>query len=103
MRTRSVEIRPSEWTLYVAAGLSLTAVLIHLWVMPEHFEEWWGYGAFFLVVALAQGLYGVSLLRWPGKRLFFLGIGGNLAIVAFYVMTRTAGIPLGPPGLYRLL
>jgi hypothetical protein len=26
-------------TLY-AAALSLVAALIHLWVAPEHFEEW---------------------------------------------------------------
>jgi len=24
------------------AALSLMAGLIYLWVMPEHFEEWWG-------------------------------------------------------------
>ena len=40
--------------LYAAAALSLLAALIHLWVTPEHLEEWWGYGAFFLVTALAQ-------------------------------------------------
>ncbi len=26
--------------LYTVAALSLLAGLIHLWVMPEHFEEW---------------------------------------------------------------
>jgi membrane protein YdbS with pleckstrin-like domain len=31
-----------EWDLYAAAALSLFAALIHLWVTPEHFEEWWG-------------------------------------------------------------
>jgi hypothetical protein len=36
-------------TLRTAAALSLLAAAIHLWVMPEQFEEWWGYGAFFLV------------------------------------------------------
>lgn len=93
---RGGEIKSSEWALYVAVGLSLMPALIHLWVVPEHFKEWWGYGAFFLVTALVQGLYGVSLLRWSGKPFLFLGIGGNLAIVAFYVTTRTTGIPLGP-------
>jgi spore coat protein A, manganese oxidase len=94
---RDGEIKsPACTLLYVAAGLSVTAALIHLWVMPEHFEEWWGYGTFFLVATLAQGIYGVSLLRWPAKLLLSVGIGGNLAIVGFYVMTRTVGIPLGP-------
>jgi hypothetical protein len=39
--------------LYTVAALSLLAGLIHLGVMPEHFEEWWGYSAFFLVAAVA--------------------------------------------------
>ena len=80
-----------------AAALSVFAALIHVWVMPEHFDEWWGYGAFFLVVAAGQGLYGVVLLRWPRRSLLLLGIVFNLGIVALYLVTRTTGIPfLGP-------
>src|SRR5215210_1165922 len=83
--------------LYAAAALSLLASLIHLWATPEHFEEWPGYGAFFLVVAVAQGFYGAALLRWPRQLLYYLGIGGNLAIVVLYVATRTVGIPFFGP------
>jgi hypothetical protein len=32
--------------LYSVAALSVLAALTHLWVTPEHFEEWWGYGRF---------------------------------------------------------
>ncbi len=42
--------------MYAAAALSLVAALEHLWVVPQHFEEWWGYGAFFLASAVAQAL-----------------------------------------------
>ena len=87
----------SKTVLYAAAALSLLAALIHLWVMPEHFEEWWGYGTFFLVIAVAQWFYSVSLLRWPEKLVFYLGIGGNLAIIVLYIVTRTVGIPLFGP------
>src|SRR5215216_7342782 len=84
-------------SLYAAAALSLLAGLIHLWVAPEHFEEWWGYGAFFLVAAAAQLLYAPLALRWPSRTLLIVGIAGNLAIVALYLLTRTVGIPpLGP-------
>jgi hypothetical protein len=84
--------------LYVAAALSLVAALIHLWVTPEHFEEWWGYGAFFLVAALAQALYTPLVLVWPTRVVLLGGIAGNLAIVVLYLLTRTVGIPLFGPG-----
>ena len=52
----------------VAAGLSVFAAAIHIWVVPEHLQEWWGYGAFFLVLAAAQALYAGLILRSRGRR-----------------------------------
>lgn len=88
--------RPNA-ALYAAAGFSLLAALIHLWVMPEHFEEWWGYGMFFLVCVVAQALYVPVLLRWPNRRVLLSGVVGNCAIVIMYVLTRTVGIPFFGP------
>ena len=86
-----------EPTLYAAAALSLLAGLIHLWVTPEHFEEWRGYGAFFLVAAAAQILYVPIVLLWPTRIILLGGIMGNLAIVGLYLLTRTVGIPFFGP------
>jgi hypothetical protein len=84
--------------LRAAAALSLLAAAMHLWVMPEHLEEWWGYGAFFLVLAFAQGLYALGLLRWPPSRPYvLLGVAGNLAVAILWLVTRTTGIPLLGP------
>ena len=83
--------------LYAVAALSLVAALIHLWVMPQHFREWWGYGAFFLASAAAQAFYVPLLLRWPSRTILLLGVAGNLAIVLLYLLTRTVGIPLFGP------
>jgi hypothetical protein len=81
---------------YAATGLSLIAATIHLWVAPEHFVHWWGYGVFFVVCGLLQGLFVTLLLRWPHSQLIpFLGIWGNLLIVALYVISRTWGMPIG--------
>lgn len=81
---------------FAAAGLSLTAALIHLWVAPEHFAEWWGHGAFFMISAACQGLFAVMILRWPRSRTVLLaGITGNLVIVLLYVISRTWGMPFG--------
>jgi hypothetical protein len=86
-----------EPTLYAAAALSLLAGLIHLWVTPEHFEEWWGYGAFFVVAGAAQILYVPIVLLLPTRIVLLLGIAGNLAIVVLYLLTRTVGIPFFGP------
>jgi len=83
--------------LYTVASLSLLAALIHLWVMPEHFQEWWGYGMFFLVATIAQVVYIPLLLRWPNRSVFLLGIAGNSAIVLLFLFTRVVGVPLFGP------
>src|SRR5829696_6808987 len=88
--------RPSG-VLYTVAALSLLAALIHLWVTPEHFEEWWGYGTFFLVAAVAQVVYVPVLLNWPNRNILLLGIAGNSAIVLLYLLTRVVGIPFFGP------
>jgi len=80
-----------------AAALSLLAAAIHLWVVPDHLEEWWGYGAFFVVLATAQGLYALGLLRWPTRSIFLLGAAGNLAVAILWLVTRTTGVPLLGP------
>lgn len=104
---------PSRLTWY-AAGLSAAASILHGLVTPQHFGEWWGYGAFFVVAALAQMGYALILVIAPwqydttggvrpdrGKRIasayYLLGVAGNAAIVGFYVVTRTVGIPFFGP------
>ena len=89
--------RGTDAALRAVAALSLLAAAIHAWVVPEHLEEWWGYGAFFLVCALAQGLYALGLLRRPSRPFLLLGVGGNLAVVILWLVTRTTGIPLLGP------
>ena len=97
MRSTRGASRETITVLHVAATLSLLAAAIHLWVVPEHLEEWWGYGAFFVVLATAQGLYGIGLLRRPSRPFLLLGVAGNLAIAILWFATRTTGIPLLGP------
>ncbi len=100
---------------WVAAGLSAFASILHGVVTQEHFDEWWGYGAFFVVAAVAQMGYAVVLTLAPwrsgaasgllahfGTRaesvFYLLGVAGNAALVALYIVTRTVGIPFFGPG-----
>ena len=98
----SAGIRASRGTVAAlalngAAALSLLAAAVHLWVVPEHLEEWWGYGAFIVVLAIAQGLYGFGLLRRTSRPYLLLGVAGNLVVAILWLVTHTTGIPLLGP------
>lgn len=88
----------AKMLISAAAALSIVAGYIHVVVMPTHFKEWWGYGTFFLTVAIAQVLYGGVLLVRSQHSLLVAGIVGNLALIALWLWTRMIGIPLVGPG-----
>jgi hypothetical protein len=95
---------PSEgdWTasntLLLAIVLSAIAAGVHMLASPQHYEEWWGYGLFFIVAAAAQALYAIALVLRPlTRRLVLVGIWGNVAIIVLWLITRTVGIPLFGP------
>jgi hypothetical protein len=80
-----------------AAGLSLVAAWVHFAYTASHWRDWWAYGLFFLAMGAFQGLCVPALLRWPRSAAVALAtIAGNLAIVGMYVLSRTAGVPMGP-------
>ena len=82
-----------------AAVCSSIGAAVHLWVLPSHAQEWWVLGAFFAAAVVAQSMTGLMALRWPHPRLLGLGIASNLAIVFVWVVSRTSGLPFGPPVL----
>lgn len=79
-----------------AAVLSMVAAWVHFAYMTSHWEDWWAYGVFFLVMGVGQGLFAPLVLRSQSPWLLVAGIAGNLAIIGMYVWSRTWGIPLGP-------
>lgn len=89
-------LRAPRLLVYLTAALSLGAGYVHFAYAESHFQEWWGYGAFFVAAANLQALFAVLLVWRPRAWLPLVGIAGNLAIVVVYVLTRTNGIPLGP-------
>jgi hypothetical protein len=81
----------------------------HGLVTQQHFQEWWGYGVFFLATAICLIGFGLALITdaidpryMPGdvnriRRLMYaVGTVGIVGVLALYVITRTSGIPLGP-------
>jgi hypothetical protein len=80
----------------LAAALSLLVAWVHLAYAASHLRQWWAYGAFFVAAGVTQALFAPLVLRRPRPWVAAAGIAGNVAIIGMYVVTRTAGPPLGP-------
>ncbi len=78
------------------ASASVGAGIIHLALGPSHLDEIGVLGLGFFVVGAAQLIWAAVATRRPGHRLAWLGIGGNVAVLAAWAFTRTVGLPVGP-------
>jgi hypothetical protein len=81
---------------YSIASASAGAAAIHFAVIAEHFEEWWGFGLFFVMSAVAQLVWAMLVVMWRSGLLIWLGVVGNAAIVVLWLVTRTLGTLVGP-------
>lgn len=80
--------------------IALSCVLaggIHLAVAPEHVEEWWLYGAFFVVAGLVQLACAAAVLTRPTPLVALTGILVNFGIILTWMASRTTGLPIVPP------
>lgn len=91
--TRDAATGTAQWV----ALASVLAGAVHLAVTPEHLEEWWVFGTFFLVLGCFQLAFAAVVLRRPTRRVALAGILVNLAVVLVYVASRTTGLPIEPP------
>lgn len=78
------------------AVLATVVAVIHFAVAGEHFEEYWAFGVFMLVVAWAQLGAAVGLLWRPSRPLLGAVAALNAGVIAVYVVTRTVGDVVGP-------
>ncbi len=82
--------------LYCLSILSIATAVIHFAVAGAHFQEYWLFGVFMLVVAWLQLLWAVLAIARPGRWLLRSGAVLNVGVIAVYIVTRTAGDIIGP-------
>jgi hypothetical protein len=79
----------------LTACLLVGAAVIHMLEVSEHFEVDPLYGWFFVVVAGGQTLAAGAMIFWRRRAVLYVVAMGNLGVIALWLLTRTAGVPLG--------
>lgn len=79
----------------IAAILSFGAAAIHFAAVQPHLEEFVPFAVAFAFLGVVQLVLGVGLTRgWPAARTTSVLV--SLGVIAVWVMSRTAGLPIGP-------
>jgi hypothetical protein len=87
---------PTTTACQFMALASLCAALVHVAVMPDHFEESVLYGLFFLLASLGQLAFAVAVMARPTRRLVLAGVVGCGLIIGLWLVSRLVGVPIGP-------
>src|ERR687893_213019 len=80
----------------VLAALLAGAAGTHFAMAPAHADEWLAEGIAFAATGWAQVVLAVAVVVRPSRRVLGLGIVVNLLVLAAYLVSRTAGLPVGP-------
>ena len=79
-----------------AAVLAVAAGLIHAVAGVSHLGEYWLFGVFFALLAVAQVGWGALVYRGASRRVLVAGAAGSAAVALLWLVTRTVGLPFGP-------
>jgi hypothetical protein len=80
----------------LCALATVSAATVHVYVIPEHFEESALYGAFFVTLAVVQLAWAAWVSVRPSRRLLASGIAANAGVVMLWAASRFIAVPLGP-------
>jgi len=84
---------PARVTL---AALSAGAGVIHLVMVPSHWDTWTAEGVAFAVAGWFGLLVALGLLLRPSRGLVVTTIIGNGLLIGLWAWSRTQGFPVGP-------
>ena len=82
--------------MVAATACLLGAQFLHWSVIDRHSQEWAAAGAFFFVLALAEGLMTVFVIARLRPRVAAAGIVLSVVPVLIWTVDRTLGLPFGP-------
>jgi hypothetical protein len=83
---------------YGAAGSTLIAGILHLSLVANAIDRNFNTGILFLIGGLAQVFWVLPIIRGWNKVWYYVGIGGTLALILIWVITRFPGNPINGRG-----
>lgn len=98
-RTVAIKTAPrtdSRLAARCAALASLGVAIIHVAVVPAHWQQWPLSGLFFGALALLQLIWARAVLVRTTTPVLAAGILLNVGAVTLWALSRTAGAPFGP-------
>lgn len=78
------------------ASSSVAAGVIHAAVVPEHLEEAWVFGVFFMLAAAFQIAWAIPVASRPSSAIVAVAALANGAMIGIWFVSRTIGLPIGP-------
>ena len=76
-----------------SAIATILAGIIHLWIAPEHLEHAPAHGILFLIVGIAQIVWGIAVWRRPSEKLYYVGVFMAGWLIVLYGITRLLPAP----------
>jgi hypothetical protein len=86
----------AQTVLVLVAALAFVGAVIHLGAAVDHWAEYHLYTLAFLCMTALQAVWALLIMRGASRHVLALGCALQLGIVALWIVSRTAGLPLAP-------
>jgi uncharacterized membrane protein YsdA (DUF1294 family) len=95
-QTRESDASAGAEAVLLTVALAFVAGAILAVASAGHFSEFWLFGVFFCVLAVAQLAWGAWLYARPSRTSLLAGVALDVPVIAIWLLSRTVGVPLGP-------
>lgn len=92
---RRASFELSDANRLLLAALSAAGGVIHLAMVPSHWAEAVAEGVGFALAGWFQLVFVAAVVRRPSRALLRMSIAVNVALIAVWALSRTAGLPFG--------
>jgi hypothetical protein len=79
----------------VAAVAVAIAGVVHILIVPQHYQHAPAHGIFFLIAGLVEIAWAFAYFRTPSRRLLHVGIVLGASLLVLWLLTRSLPVPFG--------